>query len=401
MANEAPEVAAARSVTNEVASMLERAPSFRQLDADTRIGIVRDLASIRDALRNEPAKPAVRDPYAFAMETPNDLARRRLEAQRASMSPAPVEDSAATTPQPAADASGGPSRAPATESIAARTGALADEINFPEFVANLIHGTFDALVDSSIRQMEAFADLVSAVAKDVDRFTSENVTPNQVRDWLVQQYPRDLVLDVPIGGGTSGPQLRKRASDDDTPPAWLADFGLGGEELTDELIEDQLVPAARRRVGESRLQMLATMVLMGMNRIVIKDGSISAKLRFRAAARDTMGVQFATSQDVGGPTAGSRGSLSTVQSSMMVSTVGVNVQADADLKAELFGEVRINFASETMPLESFVDAAQLALLRGHARTPAVAPPSPALTPPAPAPTTSPAPVPATPDGAVA
>ena len=45
MANEAPEVAAARSVTNEVASMLERAPSFRQLDAHTRIGIVRDLAS--------------------------------------------------------------------------------------------------------------------------------------------------------------------------------------------------------------------------------------------------------------------------------------------------------------------------------------------------------------------
>jgi hypothetical protein len=385
MANEAPEVAAARTITHEVASMLERAPSFRQLDPDTRIGIVRDLSSIREALRNEPPSRArARDPYALALETPNDLARRRLEAQRGS--------GAGSAGQPPADGASdqpaqGP-RAPATEAIAARAGALSDEINFPEFVANLIHGTFDALVDASIRQMEAFADLVSAVAKDVDRFTSENVTANQVRDWLVQQYPRDLVLDVPLRPSDGQPQLRRRAADDTTPPTWLADFGLAGEELTDELIEEQLVPAARRRVGESRLQMLATMVLMGMNRIVIKDGSISAKLRFRAAARDSSAVQFASSHDAGGPTAGARGSLTSVQSSMMVSTVGVNVQADADLKAELFGEVRINFASETLPLESFVDAAQLALLRGHARTPAATPASPAL---APAPAAPPAP----------
>ena len=44
------------------------------------------------------------------------------------------------------------------QAIAARTGALVDEIDFPTFVASLVHGTFDAMVDASIRQMEAFAD---------------------------------------------------------------------------------------------------------------------------------------------------------------------------------------------------------------------------------------------------
>jgi hypothetical protein len=73
---------------------------------------------------------------------------------------------------------------------------LSDEINFPAFVASLVHGTFDAIVDASIRQMEAFAGLVSAVAKDVDQFTAENVTANQVRDHLADQYPADLALDV-------------------------------------------------------------------------------------------------------------------------------------------------------------------------------------------------------------
>src|SRR6185369_8010640 len=53
-------------------------------------------------------------------------------------------------------------RLAATETIGRRAGALSDELDFPEFVASLVHGTFDAIVDSSIRQMESFADLVSA-----------------------------------------------------------------------------------------------------------------------------------------------------------------------------------------------------------------------------------------------
>src|SRR5215204_2189990 len=65
---------------------------------------------------------------------------------------------------------------PATEALAQRTGALVNEIDFPGFVAGLVHGTFDAIVDASIRQMESYSSLVSAVAKTVDQFTEENVT---------------------------------------------------------------------------------------------------------------------------------------------------------------------------------------------------------------------------------
>ena len=59
----------------------------------------------------------------------------------------------------------------------------------------------------------------------------------------------------------------------------------------------------------------------------------------------------------------------------MISTVGVNAQTDQSLKAELFGEVKINFASETLPLDRFADEAVVALLQRHARqsnTPAAA-----------------------------
>jgi hypothetical protein len=61
------------------------------------------------------------------------------------------------------------------------------------------------------------------------------------------------------------------------------------------------------------------------------------------------------------------------------------VQADSDLKAELFGEVKINFASETVPLDRFVDDARRSQVERHARGPRpaiAAPQPPASAPPA-------------------
>lgn len=368
-----PEVTAARQVAAQTAELLGEAPSYWQLDPATRAALSQDLQRIRKALDESPASygKTAQDPYALTLAGPADLLQRRMEMARQGQAPAgdaPSGDEAA----PGAAPTRGPRAA--TETLAGRAGALSDEIDFPGFVASLIHGTFDALVDASIRQMEAYASLVSAVAKDVDRFTSENVTTNQVRDWLVQRHPQEIQLQYPAGQ----PRLRARAGPDDEAlsPSWLEEYDLAGEELTDELLEEQLIPLARRSIGEQRLQMLATMVLLGMNRIVVQDGTISAKVRFRATARDRARVDFAQSHDPAAASQsswGSRGAFN--QASMMVSTVGANVQADAELKAELFGEVTINFASETLPLERFADSAQLLLLQRNARQPAALPPS--------------------------
>jgi hypothetical protein len=393
MVNELPEIAAAQSIVGQTSAMLDRAPSFRQLAPSVQASIMHDLGAIQQALKRpeanrgnraydayaltlEPPPTAAYDPYALALETPNDLARRRAMSRRSPGGEANAEGA----PEP--DKVPGP-RVAATETLAQRAGALSDEVDFPAFVAGLVHGTFDAIVDANIRQMEAFADLVSSVAKDVDQFTRENITPNQVRDWLAQRYPNDLVLELPSGPNGGSPLLRRRPTagqgedEAEQAPAWLADFGMEGEPLTDELIEGTLIQVARRSVGEQRLQMLATMVLMGMSRVNIKDGSISARVRFRAAARDRAKVDYAVTQDPGQANWGARGSSTYAQHATMVSTVGVNVQAETELKAELFGEVKINFASETLPLERFIDSALMTLLQRNARP--IAPAGPAQT----------------------
>lgn len=275
----------------------------------------------------------------------------------------------------------------ATETIARRTGAMVNEIDFPGFVAQLVHGTFDAIVDASIRQMESYSGLVSAVAKTVDQFTEENVSANQARDWLATRYPGDVKLLLP-DGERSEPQLVPQA--EGLMPTWLKDFGIDGEELTAELIEQRLLPQVRTHIGSERQQLLATMVMLGLNRVAVRDGSISAKVMFRAAARDATGVQYATSND---PKAvanwGERGSQTyAAQATTMVSTLAVNAQNESNVRADLFGEVKINFVSETLPLERLADQAKIALVQR--KSPAMRPapaaaPAPAPAPEAPAP----------------
>lgn len=386
MSREAPEILAARKLTAQLAAQLESAPSFQRLDPQTRAALLADVGKLRQALANNAQTLAASDPYALTLETPEDLVRQR-NLPRTGNVQAIASDEPVKAPA-------GP-RAAATETLAGRAGALSDEIDFPSFVAGLVHGTFDAIVDATIRQMEAFANLVSAVAKDVERFSQENVSMNQARDWMVEQYPADLRLD--LSGAQPRIVVRKPsgAGEDDEPPspAWLADYGLEGQPLTEELIEEQILPQARRRAGENRLQMLATMVMLGMSRVNVRDGTIAARVRFRAAATDKAKVDYAISQDPGGASSwGARGSATYNQVSTMVSTVGVNVQAESDLKAELFGEVKINFVSETLPLDRFVDQARLLLLQRNARqTPP--PVAPALPPAA---TQAPSPMPVTP-----
>jgi hypothetical protein len=53
------------------------------------------------------------------------------------------------------------------------TGSLADSTDFPIFVADLIRGTFDAIVDMTPEQLDAFAALLKDLADSVDEYRRE------------------------------------------------------------------------------------------------------------------------------------------------------------------------------------------------------------------------------------
>jgi hypothetical protein len=371
---------AAQAMTSLAARQLPLAPSFRALPQTTRARILGELSAIQSQLDEE------RPPRAEGLGTPLDLRRRLPGSEPTNGSSPPADGTTTAGPTGAADGRQSPDitakQQPATQTIGRRAGALLDEIDFSDFVAGLVHNTFDAIVDAAIRQMEAFADLVSAVAKTAEDFERDSVTDNHARDWLVQQYPKDLSLDLTGSSPKVLPKARPDSEDGQaSSPAWLSDFDLEGQDLTAELVEQQLVPAARKRVGRDRQQVLATMVLLGMNRVVVRDGTISARLQFRAIAADKSKVDFAVSDDPSNSSDwGSRASTTYPTAITKVSTVGVNVQTESSLNAQLFGEVKINFASETLPLDRFVDDARRTLLERRARPAPAAAPTPVPAP---------------------
>ena len=362
------QAAAALAATRSIRS----SRGYSALGPGEREALETDLRRIESALGpGVLAAASSYDPYAMPLETPADLQR-----MQAGLGPAQPQPGA----QPSAPAASAAPKRAGTEAIGERARAALEAVDFPSFVAELIQGTFQAIVDATAQQIREYARLVASLAQTAEQFGRENVTPNQVRFGLAERHPQDLVVVVPRAGERAEPSLKPRNKDDAGSPPWLAQYGLEGQELTAELAEGALLEAGRRGMAEERMQNLATMVLLGINRIVIQDGQIKARLQFHASAResvkaDVADVGAAIQGGIAGRDAGSQGAVMT-----KVSTVSVNAQADVAVKANLVGEVSIRFRSETFNLERFADSQAIELINRHSRlqrAPGAAPSPPA------------------------
>lgn len=301
---------------------------------------------------------------------------------------------------------------------AAVAGALLQAVNFPEFCAGLINGVFHSIVQSSIEQMEAYAKLVADVSKSLNQFRDENTTANQGRDHLVEQFPDmfQLTMDTgEFGGGfgdeapAPGPRVTLREGVDERAAVARLNSSLPldkpVERLDDELVEAVLVPAARTQLASSRQQLLATMVMLGINRIVVTDGKISAKVMYDFQARDNMqfrksaqkfdyGDQYATtgsgdyessseggersssySKDAGYQSTNrdgsyySKGTYKTTSQPVlkMASASQTSVDASLQTKASLAGTMEVNFKSDYLPLEKMANPESIAAIQMNAQ----------------------------------
>jgi hypothetical protein len=287
--------------------------------------------------------------------------------------------------------------------IAAREGSEAftemiQQVNFPKFVGGLIDGVFNAIVTSSIKQMEAYAELVKNVSKSVDQYMKDNVSENNARDYLADKYP-DL-FEVDIEGDK--PKLKAREGIDENNMPNLQEELNTKEPVTsldDSVVEESLVPAARRRIAMDRQQLLATMVMMGVNRLVVTNGLIEATCLFELNTKDEVKRkmnQKRTSDwarlregEWGGSGSSSRSGSGflglgddTEEKSDWYSknkykdTANFNVTttrsddstAKVDMHAKLTGRVNVNFKSDYFPMEKMIDVFQINQIRG--KTPA-------------------------------
>jgi hypothetical protein len=390
-----PHAATLPIVRAQVKDILTQSPAFRGLPEDKRRDLARDMVSVAHFI----------------------VGNSEANTPRAAALAGPIADPAGETAGQRFAAAG----AGAAQQGAATYAELVQKVDFPKFVGGLIHGVFDAIVDASIRQMEAYAELVKNVAKSVDQYMKDNITENQARDFLADKYPDHLEVDI---SGTA-PKLKPReGADDNNLPDFFSDLGLTSSvsSLDEDNVEQVLVPAARRRMAMDRQQLLATMVLMGINRLVVTDGRLEASVLFELDTKDEVKRKFKRTTDFGVDTFGSSESggegsrsssgreggflwwggknvseksswynknYSQAATNFKVSTTqSEDSTSKVDLHAKLAGKVNVNFKSETFPLDKMADVLQVKQIRekapGQAGTsgavPGAAPAQPAAAP---------------------
>ena len=243
-------------------------------------------------------------------------------------------------------------------------------IAFPTFVADLIRGTFDAIFQTNVKQMEAFSQLVSNVSKTVDQFMEDNITDQQAHGWLAQTYPRHLTI-------RDGKAVPRDGADQLPPPDFDRELHTSAS-LDESSIEETLVPAARRRLAETRLQMLSTMVLMGINRIVVTAGKIRATMGFHIDTSDSAFERTAEDVDARMAMRGHYNALlwgvEASASLAYVSSKRAGSDAEINTSTDLTGEVELHFKSDYFPAERFAPPGTLQAISNNTAVPSANPP---------------------------
>jgi hypothetical protein len=261
------------------------------------------------------------------------------------------------------------------------------DLGFVEFTAGLINGTFDAIIGATIKQMQAYAELVADLAKTLSQFQAENISDAQVNAHFSNRYP----------DGEGGTSVRSGY----TFKATTADLanGVTGSTASQNLqavvealiSETAVLPAAARltrattslnipqtdtsiatftaaqiglirtaigqTLASNMMDHLRAMAREGMARIVITDGSIHTKLTFNVTSTEEQKTQKDryNRQSFGANLRGraswgwGRVSAGTSYSNLSVNTVNESTLDSLTMSAEIIGEVNLKFRTETFP----------------------------------------------------
>jgi hypothetical protein len=201
--------------------------------------------------------------------------------------------------------------------VADTTKQILNAVSFPRFVTELINGVFKALNDSNQQQLHAYVELIQNVAATTEGFADANIGIAGARSWLAERFPESFVVqgdepdefDKPSAAMTPDERAEAQAERDastrlrlvpggkmPTEAALRTAFGLGPQDSVPSGDPESLVGLARASLARSRQQMLSTMVMMGLQRLVIESGRLNASMRFhidtRSVADDDRGSTF-------------------------------------------------------------------------------------------------------------
>jgi hypothetical protein len=305
---------------------------------------------------------------------------------------APVNVVAASVISPQDPGDFGISAADAGSSVGTATNALkqVQNLGFVDFTVGLINGTFDAVIGATVKQMQAYTEMVkqldalnyikqahdSAQAKypqvavgnqatqdDINTFTgtykldagdvpqpNTPYTSDQVKLINAAVLSNQIAAEITVGGSATDPVLTKLKND------WAVQSNLpsANGRYTKQNILDIAAAASQQKSSYDLLEF----VKIGMARIVIDEGQIHSKLTFDVSVDSQSTVDRETSN-----TNTTNASLDLklkknpwLKGGLNVNTTNVNVRSVSEktfdkvtMNAEIIGEVMLHFSTQTFP----------------------------------------------------
>ncbi len=235
-------------------------------------------------------------------------------------------------------------------------GEFIENVDFPKFVRDLLKGVFDANLQVTIQQMEAYQKLLKTATKSVAEFANA-VDNTAAFGYLAENQGDDFSIDFDDNEkNEKNPNGTVLTSKDGQR------LDIGDNEIKAKIMDAKIAMAKEQRA------LLRETILMGISRLVVERGKVKASVLFDIKAgekvdkADKAAMKEAHSSGssvkagggligsiFGGPSGGHTRSDSKTQ----ISISSAKSSATTSLEAKLAGEVEIIFKSDYFKLDNF------------------------------------------------
>jgi hypothetical protein len=256
-----------------------------------------------------------------------------------------------------------------------------EKIGFVDFTVDLVKGVYEVIVNASMEQLEAYAELVTKVSKSLEEYQDEVLGPDEAeKQEKAENYITEVLgfkkQDTYTLTDDQATALREHLAgisvQEDEQNKGIDDYitvsGTSKEITHENLVK--IVLEKLKKSTEHSYDLLKTILKIGMQKVVVTNGEIRTKLTFHLDASDDYSKtsnQYSNNSSGWGVGGGLSGSgtglvgkifgaslgigLSGGYSSRKLSVNVVNEKSTSatNVNVDILGEVRINFRTETFP----------------------------------------------------
>ena len=305
---------------NRAQSLLSQSASFREMEASEQLAMYKDLVQAQcKELAEENGQLSTQKSVSTAMKASDQINDDRHLNKR----------------------------------IGRETGEMAadfiQDVDFPDFVQDLLTGVFDANLNVTLKQMDSYQNLLKSATKSISNFV-KNVNDEDAFAYLADNMSNQFSF-----------------MEDDDGQAALADTSGQPVDIGDNEVKARIMDAKLALAQEQRTLLRET-ILMGISRLVVERGTVKAAVVFDVKASEKISKSDKASESSTTKTGGTSNRQSTwwhwwerpgsssrsdSTKTSKISVSSAKSTATTDLAAQITGSVEIVFKSDYFKLDNF------------------------------------------------